>query len=412
MVVINDVKIQQDVIDFVSNRIGHENIYRSIYGSGNRTDLEAALREAKVAICPTVTTRTLRRWWYFFLKHGDTPAIERRRKARVAGRRYQRRTTRGNWSPVSTTVLKSIVDDNPDLYLDEIQDEFLNLTGEWWCASKLWKELVSSCNYSLQITTERAYKEDDEERQRFLQRLRDVILHPDQLVFVDESHKDRNSSRRRRMWWKRGSSPWRNAYFAGSHSKRYSLIAACDINGFIVEACETVEHSRGQGDDDPTRGTIDTERFRLWAVEFLIPYLGDYSKGEARSIVVMDNATIHGDIEDLILATGAILIYTAPYSPDLNPIELMFGNYKSYLKRHYHLPWQQAHEEGLRYVSPERARAFFRHSKVPYCEHYPTSKEVEKQKKNLRYVAKAAIVTAAAATAIMVVIGSKRRKVV
>ena len=90
----------------------------------------------------------------------------------------------------------------------------------------------------------------------------------------------------------------------------------------------------------------------------------------------------------------------------------MFGNYKSYLKRHYHLPWQQAHEEGLQYVSPERARAFFRHSQVPYCEHYPTAKELEKQKKNLRYVANAAIVTAAAATAIMVVIGSKRRKVV
>ena len=58
----------------------------------------------------------------------------------------------------------------------------------------LWKELVSACDYSLQLTTERAYKEDDEERQRFLQRLRDVIVHPDQLVFVDESHKDRGGN--------------------------------------------------------------------------------------------------------------------------------------------------------------------------------------------------------------------------
>ena len=188
MVIINDVRIQQDVIDFVSNRIGHANIYRTFQGSGNRTNLEAALRAAKAEICPRVTTKTLRRWWYYFLKHGDTPAIERRRLARIIGRRYRRRTSRGQWAAVNTAVLKSIVDDNPDLYLDEIQDEFLNLTGEWWSASKLWKELVSSCDYSLQITTERAYKEDDEERQRFLQRLRDVIIHPDQLVFVDESH--------------------------------------------------------------------------------------------------------------------------------------------------------------------------------------------------------------------------------
>ena len=68
MILINDVNIQQDSIDFVSNRIGHESIYRSIYGSGNRMGLEAALREAKTAICPTVTTRTLRWWWYFFLR--------------------------------------------------------------------------------------------------------------------------------------------------------------------------------------------------------------------------------------------------------------------------------------------------------------------------------------------------------
>ena len=59
-----------------------------------------------------------------------------------------------------------------------------------------------------------------------------------------------------------------------------------------------MEHARGQGDDDPTCGTIDTERFRLWAVEFLIPYLGDYSKGEARSIVIMA----------MLLSTGILKI--------------------------------------------------------------------------------------------------------
>ena len=126
----------------------------------------------------------------------------------------------------------------------------------------------------------------------------------------------------------------------------------------------------------------------------------------------MDNATIHGDIEDLIVAAGAILIYTAPYSPDLNPIELMFGNYKSYLKRHYHLPWQQAHEEGLQYVNPERARAFFRHSQVPYCDHYPTAKEIEEKEDNLFFVANTAIVTAVLAVVTKVFVGkNKRRKV-
>ena len=86
-----------------------------------------------------------------------------------------------------------------------------------------------------------------------------------------------------------------------------------------------MEQSHGDGDTDPTRGTIDGDRFRLWVQEKLIPVLGNQRRMEPRSIVVMDNATIHGDVEQMIREAGAKLIYSAPYSPDLNPIELMFG---------------------------------------------------------------------------------------
>ena len=49
----------------------------------------------------------------------------------------------------------------------------------------------------------------------------------------------------------------------------------------------------------------------------------------------MDNAStqMSDESENLITATGAILIYSPPYSPHLNPIELYFGLYKNYLKK-------------------------------------------------------------------------------
>ena len=70
---------------------------------------------------------------------------------------------------------------------------------------------------------------------------------------------------------------------------------------------------------DATSGrskTVDTKRFIEWVENRLLPVLGRYEKGEARSVVILDNASIHHDDEivDLIESTGARVIYTAPYS--------------------------------------------------------------------------------------------------
>lgn len=67
--------------------------------------------------------------------------------------------------------------------------------------------------------------------------------------------------------------------------------------------------------------------------------LGSAALVEARSIVVLDNASIHHDlrVRKCIEAVGAILIYTTSncYCPDLIPIEFCFWQYKAVLGRHY-----------------------------------------------------------------------------
>ena len=59
--------------------------------------------------------------------------------------------------------------------------------------------------------------------------------------------------------------------------------------------------------------------------EKLVPYLGNYYLRKPRSVVIMDNATFHAGVKELTEGTGAKLIYLSAYSPELNPIELMFG---------------------------------------------------------------------------------------
>jgi hypothetical protein len=84
-------------------------------------------------------------------------------------------------------------------------------------------------------------------------------------------------------------------------------------------------------------------------------------------VVVLDNASIHHDprIVALIEGAGAVALYLSPYSPDYNPIELVFGWIKAYMKRHFSSQPIGNHIDALMTafdtVGEENARAFFRH---------------------------------------------------
>ena len=73
-----------------------------------------------------------------------------------------------------------------------------------------------------------------------------------------------------------------------------------------------------------------TERkfFLSWTRHHLVPTLhpGD--------IVVMDNLGAHkvAGVREAIESVGARLLYLPPYSPDLNPIEMIFSKFKWLLK--------------------------------------------------------------------------------
>lgn len=77
--------------------------------------------------------------------------------------------------------------------------------------------------------------------------------------------------------------------------------------------------------DGPINGTI----FQAWVEQFLAPTLcpGD--------IVVLDNLGSHKGraVRRAIRAAGAHLLFLPAYSPDLNPIEMMFAKLKTLLRK-------------------------------------------------------------------------------
>ena len=76
-------------------------------------------------------------------------------------------------------------------------------------------------------------------------------------------------------------------------------------------------------------GPINGERFRIYVEKVLAPTL------EPGDIVVMDNLGSHKGkpVRGAIRATGAKLFFLPKYSPDLNPIEMLFAKLKHLLRK-------------------------------------------------------------------------------
>ena len=76
------------------------------------------------------------------------------------------------------------------------------------------------------------------------------------------------------------------------------------------------------------------EIFCNFIERYLLPHLLPFNGTNPRSVILLDNATIHHTehVIKLIQSVGAIVHFLPPYSPDLNPIEELFSKVKACLK--------------------------------------------------------------------------------
>lgn len=323
----------------------------------------------------TIPERTLRNWWNIYLDWDMFPheyfEFIAARKRRF--RNYKR-------SKVITQQmleqLKDIIEDNPDLYVDEIQAKMCIKHKVWISERTLRRALKEELKMVLKVSYDSARQRDEAHRQLFKEALKILVQHPNQLVFVDETHKDRNASRRRRAWSRKGIPAPIQRWFRNEAC--YTLIAAFNIEGFMDSTLDCV--LRGAISNEGAAGTVNAEYFEEWVEACLCPTLGNYSKGEPNSIVVLDNASthMHSRVRRMIESKGALILYTAPYSPDLNPIELGFGLYKSNLKR----VWDPenlfgSHSKAISQINGDHAIKFFRHCGVPKSDEVLTIPELE-----------------------------------
>ena len=82
-----------------------------------------------------------------------------------------------------------------------------------------------------------------------------------------------------------------------------------------------------------TSGSVNGDVFCEFIEKNLLPQLLPFNGINGRSVVVMDNVSIHHTerATALIEEIGAIPIFLPPYSPDIMPIEECFSKVKSFL---------------------------------------------------------------------------------
>jgi transposase len=94
-----------------------------------------------------------------------------------------------------------------------------------------------------------------------------------------------------------------------------TVVGALSLSG--VQAVMTLE------------GALDTSAFKVFVEHFLVPAL------VPGQIVILDNLSVHKSacVRERIEAAGCSLLFLPTYSPDLNPIEKLWSQFKSHLRR-------------------------------------------------------------------------------
>lgn len=92
-------------------------------------------------------------------------------------------------------------------------------------------------------------------------------------------------------------------------SKRWSVLPAYTVDGYIAW--------------DVIHGSVTEEILNDFVRHKVLPQCTPTVLGDPRSVIVVDNASIHHnqELQDMCDIAGVILAYLPPYSPDYNPIE-------------------------------------------------------------------------------------------
>ena len=208
-----------------------------------------------------------------------------------------------------------MVSSDPTLYLSDITQKVYEITGVAISSATVCR-LLGRHGFTRKKVKQVALQRNCEFRGAFIA---NVLLYTREMfVWVDETGSDRRDANRMYGYAFRGQRA--EVHRLMVRGKRVSSIAAISSTG-MVDVYMTTDSVNGDTFFDFVRGSL---------IPNMLPF------PNPRSIVVMDNCSIHHveQVTALLEEAGILVLFLPPYSPDLNPIESVFGFVKGYLKQY------------------------------------------------------------------------------
>lgn len=203
----------------------------------------------------------------------------------------------------------------PSTYLYEIKEELQRVTGSSYHTSTICRAM-KRLGMSRKLLRHVAQRRCTIQRGRFISEI--MEFDPKTLIFIDETGSTRRNAVRKFGYALQGITPV--THKLSVHGKRLSAIS--------IMSCNSIE------DTYIVEGSVNSDTFLQFIQRCLLPILLPFEDDNPRSVVIMDNASIHhvDAVSSIISAAGSLVRYLPPYSPDLNPIEEAFSKVKAYLR--------------------------------------------------------------------------------
>ena len=247
------------------------------------------LKPATIALLLSISDRTVRRYLDQFNQTGD-----------VQPQKY-RHGPQPIFGEFEQILIIRLISDNTSIYLYEVKQKLEQLFGVPVSESTICRT-VKKLGFTRKKIHYIALQQSELLRAKFMAVI--SAYDAEMIIWIDESGCDRRNCTRKYGYSLRGLPARDHRILA--RGKRYSAIPILSMEGIH--------------DVYLAEGAVNGEKFESFLEECLLPVIMPFNGVNPRSIVVMDNASIHHTeaVIDLIENKAqAKLIFLPPYSPDL-----------------------------------------------------------------------------------------------